>query len=110
MHFNVYIFRAQASVYFDETLTLSNFRGKTMQSDGQERSFSSKFVTPKCNYSKENIFKITQQQKKFLFFFFYNAFFLGSFAFTLKCHPTPILQILKKLTGTNLGCFSDEDK
>ena len=57
MDFNVYIFPSHTLVTLR---SLTNFAGQKMQGGRQERSFSSKYFTPKCNYSKESIFYVSQ--------------------------------------------------
>ena len=45
-----------------------------MRSGRRERSFSSNYFIPKCNYIEESFFQIAQQNNRKLMFFFFTLF------------------------------------
>ena len=81
MDFNVYIFPTHSSVFLT---SLTKFGRKKMWSSGRERSFSSSYFIPKCNYIEDSVFQIEQQSNRgscsFSFLLSLSSFFFVIFS------------------------------
>ena len=76
-----YVFPTRASVFLT---SLTKFGGNKMRSSRRERSFSSNYFIPKCNYIEDSVFQIEQQSNtgscSFSFLLFLSSFFFLIFS------------------------------